>query len=374
MLRGLAIFLVLMNHVNMRLVIAGIPYGQSLPRQLLSSLVWGGQYGVQIFFAVSGFLITSMSLRRWGTPSGISPGAFYLLRIARIAPLLLLLLLVLVLLHFTGSHWFQVTAKMGGLGRALLAALTFRVNVLEARIGYLPGSWDILWSLSVEEVFYLGFPIACLLLGRGRWFFVLLAIFVALGPFARSVWAHGNEVWQEYSYLGSMDAIALGCLTALLMPKLQLSRRSALLLQSAGAALILFVLGFSLTVERLGLARYGLAMTIIAIGTCMVMAAVAQARSMNLSILRPLMWLGRRSYEIYLTHMFVVVACFVLFTALGAPAIGVPLLFVAVVLGAGVVGELVRRFYSEPANQYLRRRWHRGPEALGPEENVHVAS
>ena len=368
-LRGLAIFLVLMNHVNMRLVLAHIPYGQSLPSQLLSSLMWSGQYGVQIFFAVSGFLITSMSLRRWGTLSGISPGAFYLLRVARIAPLLLLLLLVLVLLHFTGSHWFHVTDKMGGLGRALLAALTFRINVLEARLGYLPGSWDILWSLSVEEVFYLGFPIACLLLGRGRWFFLLLAIFVALGPCARTVWAHGNETWQEYSYLGGMDAIALGCLTALLLPKLQLSRRGAVLLQSAGATMILFILGFSLTVERLGLARLGLGMTIIALGTCMVMAAVAHSAPMGRSLLRPLMWLGQRSYEIYLTHMFVVIGCFVLFMKLGAPAIGVPVMFITVILGAGVVGELVRRFYSEPANQYLRRRWHRGPQ-----ENLHVAS
>jgi hypothetical protein len=51
---------------------------------------------------------------------------------------------------------------------------------------------------------------------------------------------------------------------------------------------------------------------------------------------------------------------------LGAPAIGVPVMFVAVILGAGVVGELIRRFYSEPANQYLRQRWQRGPEALSP--------
>ena len=370
-LRGLAILLVLLNHVNMRLVLADIPYGQSLPRQLLSSLVWSGQYGVQMFFAVSGFLITSMSLRRWGSLSGIAPGSFYLLRIARIAPLLLLLLLVLVLLHFTGSHWFQVTDKMGGLGRAVLAALTFRINVLEARLGYLPGSWDILWSLSVEEAFYLGFPIACLLLGRGRGrgFFVLLATFVALGPLARTIWAHGNETWQEYSYLGGMDAIALGCLTALLAPKLKLSRRSALLLRSAGTAVILFVLGFPATMERLGLARSGLGMTIIALGACLVMAAVAQSTPTGVSFLRPLMWLGRRSYEIYLTHMFVVIGCFVLFMKLGAPAIGVPVMFVIVILLAGVVGELVRRFYSEPANQYLRRRW-----CHGPEENLHVAS
>jgi peptidoglycan/LPS O-acetylase OafA/YrhL len=65
LLRGLAIFFVLMNHVNMQLLFAHVPYMRGLPKQLVSSLVWNGQQGVQIFFAVSGFLITATSLRRW---------------------------------------------------------------------------------------------------------------------------------------------------------------------------------------------------------------------------------------------------------------------------------------------------------------------
>src|SRR5580658_10860777 len=123
-LRGLAILFVLMNHVNMRLLIARVPYSQKLPEQLVSSLVWNGQFGVQIFFAVSGFLITSTTFRRWGSLSNINVRDFYLLRFARIAPLLLLLLLVLSALHFAGVPDFVVPAKTGGLGRALLAALT----------------------------------------------------------------------------------------------------------------------------------------------------------------------------------------------------------------------------------------------------------
>ena len=154
-LRALAIFFVLMNHVNMRLFLAKIPYTQGLPSQLVSSFVWNGQYGVQMFFAVSGFLITSTSIRRWGSPSRVDVRDFYALRIARIAPLLLLLLAILCTLHLAGLKDFVVPDKTGGLGRALLAALTFHVNVLEAYRGYLPGNWDILWSLSVEEMFYL---------------------------------------------------------------------------------------------------------------------------------------------------------------------------------------------------------------------------
>ena len=115
-LRGLAILFVLLNHVNMRLVIAEIPYAVGFSRPLVSFLVWNGQFGVQIFFAVSGFLITSTALRRWGQLSNVSLRDFYLLRIARIVPLLLALLLILIGLHFAGVRSFVVTQEMGGLG------------------------------------------------------------------------------------------------------------------------------------------------------------------------------------------------------------------------------------------------------------------
>src|SRR5437879_6225338 len=231
-LRGLAILFVLLNHVNMRLRFARVPYTEGLPEQLVASLVWNGQRGVQIFFVVSGFLITATSLRRWGGLSNVSLKGFYLMRFARIAPLLLLILGVLSGLHLAQVEHFVVSAKTGGLGRALLAALTFHVNVLEARRGYLPGNWDILWSLSVEEMFYLFFPVVARLFGRGKLFIAVLLGFVALGPFARTVFTHGNETWKEYSYLGGMDAIAMGCLTALVASRIQFSRN---VLRSAGA-------------------------------------------------------------------------------------------------------------------------------------------
>jgi peptidoglycan/LPS O-acetylase OafA/YrhL len=146
LIRGLAILFVLMNHVNMQLLFAHVPYTKGLPAQLVSSLVWNGQYGVQMFFAVSGFLITATSIRRWGTLSTLRPRDFYLLRFARIVPLLLLLLVILSTLHLAHIDHFVISKKVASLGTALLAALTFRINVLEATRGYLPGNWDILWS------------------------------------------------------------------------------------------------------------------------------------------------------------------------------------------------------------------------------------
>jgi peptidoglycan/LPS O-acetylase OafA/YrhL len=357
LLRGLAIFFVLMNHVNMRLLIAHIPYTRGLPDQLVSCLVWNAQYGVQIFFAVSGFLITSVSLRRWGTLSGVNVRGFYLMRFARIVPLLLLLLVLLSVFHLAHFKDFVVVAKTGGLARALVAALTFHINVLEARRGYLPGNWDILWSLSVEEMFYLFFPIVAKVLGRGKLFIALLAGFVAIGPFARTVFAHGNEVWREYSYLGAMDAIALGCLTALVLSRFRFLPATLKILAISGAALLVFILCFSVQANQLGLQRSGLDMTILAIGTCMFIAAAVQTDWKSPRLLKPVLALGRRSYEVYLTHMFVVFALFHIFLFAGHPTAGIPPLFLAVIILSALLGDLVARAFSEPLNRLIRSGW-----------------
>jgi len=75
LLRGLAIFFVLMNHINIRRLGAKVPYLKFLPEQLAHFLVWNGQLGVHGFFVVSGFLITSMSFRRWDALSRIAATA-----------------------------------------------------------------------------------------------------------------------------------------------------------------------------------------------------------------------------------------------------------------------------------------------------------
>ncbi|HUZ95618.1 MAG TPA: acyltransferase [Edaphobacter sp.] len=365
LLRGLAIFFVLMNHVNMRLLGAKVPYLKGLPLQLIYSLVWNGQFGVQMFFVVSGFLITSTTLRRWGSLPAISVPDFYRLRFARIGPLLFLLLAILSGLHLAHLNGFVVRAKTGGLGRALFAALTFHINLLEARRGYLPGGWDILWSLSVEEMFYLFFPLVCRLFGRGKLLVALLLAFVVLGPFGRTVLAHGNGVWKEYSYLGGMDAIALGCLTALVVSRMHFSRVQLWMLGSSGAILLIFSLCFSIRAYIWGLGRNGLNMTILALGTCMLVAVAAETQWRSPRVLSPLLKLGQRSYEVYLTHIFVVFALFGLFIKAGKPMRSIPALFIAVIVIAGLLGEIVARLFSDPMNRLLRRRFGDSSDKLG---------
>lgn len=366
-----------MNHVNMRLRGAKIPYTHSLPDHLVNSLVWNGQQGVQIFFAVSGFLITTTALRRWG--QGIDIPAFYRLRFARIAPLLLLLLAILTTLHLAQVKNFVINPKVATLPRALTAALTFHVNVLEATHGYLPANWDILWSLSVEEVFYLVFP---LVRRYTKLFIGLLLLCVILGPIRRT---HGNEIWREYSYLGGMDAIALGCLTALAVQHNRVirgddqdegtdylfrpseprntqvtsrrKRRSvpwltawlghSWLCLATGTPLMLFTLCYYREI--------GPAMTILAIGTCLLIAASAQSDWKAPGILALVLNLGQRSYEIYLTHMFIVFAFFEIFLRTGKQMSYIPILFLTTILASALLGDLVARLYSEPLNDYLRK-------------------
>jgi peptidoglycan/LPS O-acetylase OafA/YrhL len=101
-------------------------------------------------------------------------------------------------------------------------------------------------------------------------------------------------------------------------------------------------------------------MSVLALGTCLVIIAAAHSRRSASSALRPLCWLGRRSYEVYLTHMFVVMGLWHLYVARNTPTARVAVLFVAVILLSGFLGGIVARYFSEPMNRYLRTRWGRG--------------
>jgi peptidoglycan/LPS O-acetylase OafA/YrhL len=142
-----------------------------------------------------------------------------------------------------------------------------------------------------------------------------------------------------------MDAIALGCLTALLIHRFQVSPK---LLLALGAPLMLFTLCYYRPI--------GPGMTILAIGTCLIIAASAQTQWTAPRILAPLLKLGERSYEVYLTHMFIVFAFFQLFLNTGKQLKYVPILFLTTIIASALVGELVARLYSEPLNHILRSR------------------
>lgn len=359
LLRGLSILLVILLHVQLRIPLQHTPLFEAAPAALWRLLCRNGNEGVRMFFVISGFLITTNSLRRWRTLPAIDVRRFYQLRFARIFPTLAVLLVVLSLLHWVGFQDYVIDPEHASLARALGAAATFHINWLEAtRDVYLPPSWDVLWSLSVEEVFYLLFPLGCVAF---RWRHLGYALFIGLvvaGPCLR--WALVDaRMWQSKGYLCCTDGIALGCLTALVSDGRRLSRWLVNSLLVVGAVLAVGVLAYARAEPAtfFGDRRLHLTALSLAVAALLVAGARVQLGKLALAWLRPLLACGRLSYEIYLTHMFVVMTAVALHRRLGSPAGLVYLLVGATLVACWALGALVERYISGPANHWLRLRF-----------------
>jgi peptidoglycan/LPS O-acetylase OafA/YrhL len=159
-LRGLAILSVLLLHFHFAYNLLKSPMALLLPKPYLVNLVWNGNYGVTVFFVISGYLITSTSLKRFGSLGGISARSFYAFRFARIVPCLLLVLAIITGLALANVPAFGDTRNVS-IWLADLSVLTFWHNVMMVKYGYFNYCLDVFWSLSVEEAFYLGFPLLC---------------------------------------------------------------------------------------------------------------------------------------------------------------------------------------------------------------------
>jgi len=373
-LRGVAVILVVLHHIHLRFKFNHYDVATLLPEPIGKVLFWSGYYSVIAFFVMSGFLITNLSLRRWGTLDNISLPAFYRLRAARIFPCLLLLIAVLSALHLAGFTDYIVNPERASLPRVVVAALTFHVNWLEGMRGYLPGSWDVLWSLSVEEVFYLLFPLLCLALRRERWVLLGILVLIVIGPVNRTM-LEGREPWNDYAYLSCMDGIAFGCLAAWISARTQMSRAVVRVAMAFGVAAIALIVVFRTQTFALGLTKVGLNVTILEMGVALVLYALAngvgnQVLSKGTGLIQ---LAGRSSYEIYLSHMFVVLALMHPFkTLFGESPHGAafPVAYVIMLALSIVLGFAVSRWYSEPLNQTLRRRSESAAARAVPVDNA----
>lgn len=208
-LRALSIALVLIGHVA---TTQGAPAW--MDRGAISSL---GNIGVRFFFVISGFLITTLLLREQESTGRVSLRDFYLRRAYRILPAMLCYVTIIWLLHLGGL--IDLTYRV--IGRVhvdsavpdLLHALTFTANYLHDYNWY----YNHLWSLSVEEQFYLVWPLSLLLLGAGRAGRAALIV-VLVVPFVRlamhlSNW--GPEISLSREFQAVSDALAMGVLASL---------------------------------------------------------------------------------------------------------------------------------------------------------------
>ncbi len=364
LLRGLSILFVILNHLGQRIPLKQTALAQVLPPWFLSRLNYNGYEAVFVFFVISGFLIAGNALRRWGSLERIEMRAFYARRFARIVPCLLALVGVLAVLHLLAVPDYTIHRPGQSLPGAIWSAIGLHLNWYEGRSGYLPGNWDVLWSLSIEELFYIGFPMACLLTRRRRVLVPLLILLALSMPWTHAA-LRGNEIWQEKAYLPGMSAIAIGVLGALLAARSRmLSMRAVTLLGWLGA------LGLVATTTdgaaMWHLLRDGYMLLLACSALCLLLACEQRQRRGDWHPWRALGWLrswGRLSYEIYLSHMFVVFAVVRLFKFAGGDLRPGFLWYLLALPLCWLLGALVERRLSLPCERWLRDRLLRASAA-----------
>jgi peptidoglycan/LPS O-acetylase OafA/YrhL len=249
-----------------------------------------GYYGVSLFFVISGYLITSGAMRRYRTLSKVNAAEFYRFRASRILPGLCLLAAVNVTLFAANVPGFElVQTTPGTIWDLLFYVFTFRANVY-FQSGLLPAAaWGVLWSLAIEEVFYLFFPIVCLSLPK-RAIIAFLCALIFAGSLARHV--YGTPAL--YSYFGCFDQLALGCLTAIFAPRFRLSDLAAKALQAWSVLLALPVFLFVSPLKEF-------APILMAFAGAMFIAGSLRPRAAP-AVMRYITAPGRWTYEIYLFH------------------------------------------------------------------------
>jgi peptidoglycan/LPS O-acetylase OafA/YrhL len=355
-LRGVSILLVVLYHGDDFFTVQASALAPLFPAQLTAVLFQRGYYGVTIFFVISGFLITHISLARYGALSAIRPGRFYLYRFGRIAPCLGLTLAVLLALHFAHVRDFVYDTEKTSLSELLTYTLTFRYNLLFCKNGWGLLPLDILWSLSIEEVFYLFFPVVCLLARTRRTILFACLLLVVAGPIARLTGATNFD--KLYGYFCCFDLIALGCATAIVLSlaaERTVAPKLSLALAGAGLSLSIYVMATMPIPENIvwGPSLLGTGIALLLLG----MTGREHPFGSFLATLSwPLQFLGRRSYEIYLFHATILLLLVNYLKSLDFDLVPwSPVLLPFFVLICAVVGEFIGKFWSEPANRFVRR-------------------
>jgi peptidoglycan/LPS O-acetylase OafA/YrhL len=271
------------------------------------NLVYAGGLGVDIFFVLSGYLITAILVSEFSASGRISLKKFYARRALRILPAVILLLLALnIFVAITQPREEAATLRWDSLG-----ALFYIANWLRA-FGHDIGILGHLWSLSIEEQFYFFWPITlAFLLSRNlspNKIVLLIGLAVLLVNADRIYIYRGIESFNRiYNGLDTRaDALLIGCALGLSGYGI-LPRRVFALPGLIGAGFVGYVLFRSYPVRANLQVLFGLTIggSLFAVGVALSLAAVlSNPQSIFAKLLRlpPLVWTGRLSYGLYLWH------------------------------------------------------------------------
>lgn len=254
-----------------------------------------GNLGVRIFFIISGFLITGLLLEEFDQTRSINLTKFYFRRTLRIFPPYYFYLFVMLLLTLSGR--LEIPSA------SFLPALTYTSNYLNPGTQYLSHSW----SLSVEEQFYLVYPVVMLLLGRRGTVRFLVSVMV-VSPLIRVVdyrfFYDPGAFWLVRGFHSNADALAAGCLLAFLRNYLHQNGSYRKMLNSNLPLIALPLIFFLNGLNDYPLFKSGVSFTVcnLLIAVCLDWAIVNYKNNLAGKILNstPVVTLGIMSYSIYL--------------------------------------------------------------------------
>lgn len=267
----------------------------------------GGFIGVDVFFVISGFLITSILLR--GVEQGnFSFFDFYARRIRRIFPALIVVLVFVYL----WAWFFLLPDEFRILGKSMVASAAFVSNFLSwHEVGYFDALGEEkpllhLWSLGVEEQFYIAWPLLLSLVFRRARLLLWTIVVLALASFAINVMlVHGNGATAFYLPHARLWELLSGSLLAWVswtgLAQRLTSRRKWLIHVSSWIGGSILVLGFWCIDKEV--AFPGWAALLPVAGTVLLIGAGPQAWLSQHLLSRPFMvWIGLLSFPLYLWH------------------------------------------------------------------------
>ena len=292
-LRGLAALAVVADHLSKTY----LPLVQGTVLHAMLSLWQFGLAGVDVFFALSGFLITGILLEKRGTPH--SYRNFYMRRVLRLAPAYLLTLVL-------------VGVLIPGSGPYLLLSFVYLANM--SSFFHVEMSFGVFWSLSVEEHFYLLWPWLVRFI-KLRGLAGVCVVVCVVTPLAR-IWAalygtpNASLSWYRF------DGLTWGALLALLLHSRFAAAWTRLFCVTAGVSGgVLSLAGMALVkghARDAGLSLLFSGAAMVSTGVIGFAASEEKLRSLALLRSRLLRWVGEVSYWVYLTHYLALGATMIL--------------------------------------------------------------
>lgn len=269
--------------------------------ELLLAAKGAGAYGVDLFFALSAYLITELLLREHAKLGRFSLSAFYVRRALRIWPLYFTFLALTVFVIptiFSDERFGPIY---------IVSFALFFGNWVSAAYGLPFSVASPLWSISVEEQFYIAWPLLLLLFGVHRikqLAVVLLAIALGTRVFLAVYGAEHPAVWCNT--LARLDPIAMGAILAFVLGGRAPQIKGAFRLLMIGVALVsfLFVAKYLEQDGPTSIATYGV--TALASVALLIAVLREDARLLQRQPFKSLVYLGRISYGLYVFHLLAI--------------------------------------------------------------------